>query len=133
LVKKLIVLLLLTLIPVYFALAGFTNITQAHTRAQALVHDLLINPEIMVFLGLIVALVVRRRSAMWWGMIVCFLYSYLSLGLVWGGFYSEGAFGRNTLNTSVVMAVIGFVASAFTYGMVYMIRRLIESQQNGTR
>jgi hypothetical protein len=132
LLKKLIVLLLLTLIPVYFALAGFTNITQATTRAQALVHDLLINPEIMVFLGVIVALVLRRRRAMWWGMIVCFLYAYLALGLVWGGFYSEGAFGRNTLNTAVVMAVIGCAASAFTYGMIYMISRLIQSQ-NGSR
>lgn len=122
--KKLLVLLFIALIPVYFALLGFRNIHSTETRSMALVHDLLINPEVMLLLGAIVALVLRKRSAMWWAMIVCFLYSYLGFGLVWGGFASEGAFGRNTVNTAALMAVIGFVAAAFISLMLTIVRRL---------
>jgi hypothetical protein len=132
--KKYALLLIIILIPVYFALFGYVYrgdplLEPANLRQ---VQALLVNVPINVLIGGAVALILRYLRAVWWAMIVCFLYSYLGLQIVWGGYQNEGLFGNNTLTTATLLSVAGFIGCLFTYGMFNIIRKSLRGDSAPT-
>jgi len=124
---KIIALLVLTGIPVILALFGYSGAAEQAPANIGLVRALSLSPWQSALLGALVSLILQHKRAIWWGMVVCFIYSYLNLGLVWGGFWSEGIFGRSILNGSATFAAIGFIGALFTYGMVNVIKKSLEN------
>lgn len=121
--KKALILLLLTLIPVYFALLGFMGPGDAEAVTHTKVKALLVNPFAVGMLGGITAIVLQHRRSMWWSMIVTFFYTWLGFGLVWGTFFEKGVFDMETMNLSAMFAVIGFVCAAIMHGFVSVLKR----------
>ncbi|HEU4965085.1 MAG TPA: hypothetical protein VFV52_14755 [Bacilli bacterium] len=122
--KKAFVLFLLTCIPVYFALFGYSGPADANSPANfEMVKDLLVNPISIGLLGGIVALILQTKRSMWWAMIVCFFYAYLGLGLVWGSFVEYGWTHRETLNLAAMLSVFGFVSALLLYFLTRLLKR----------
>lgn len=127
---KLLILLGLSLIPLLFVPFGYMNRgdVSALPASYTTVKVALVNPGTILILGAIVTLVMQSRRAMWWAMIVTFLYSYLGLGLIWGGF--SGPFASGLLNYAALFAVIGFVGALFVFLFLTLFKKMIEVSKN---
>ncbi|ASS74917.1 hypothetical protein CIG75_07930 [Tumebacillus algifaecis] len=128
--KKLLILLFLSLIPVFFVPFGYRNTGTLENlpASYTTVKVALVNPGTILLLGAIVTLVMQTRRSMWWAMIVTFLYSYLGLGLIWGGF--AGPFEAGLLNYAAVFAVYGFVGALFVFIFLTIFKKLLEVNRN---
>ncbi|MFD2169022.1 hypothetical protein [Tumebacillus lipolyticus] len=128
--KKLLILLALALIPLYLLPFGYHNkgVLEDLPSSYTTVKVALVNPGTILILGAIVTLIMQHRRSMWWAMLVTFVYSYLGLGLIWGGF--AGPFETGLLNYAALFAVIGFVGSLFVFIFLTIFRKLIEANKN---
>lgn len=126
--KKYIVLFLIALFPVILGIFGYHSLGD-ETDRPANMHVIaaaLVSIPINALIGGVIALLLKRRKAVWWAMLVCFLYSYFGFGITLGGFGKEGGWGIHTLNSAVLMAVVGYIGCLFTWGMYNVIRRQID-------
>jgi hypothetical protein len=120
-------LLLLILLPVLLALVGYNAWNDAPPKNYPLIRGLLVNPGTVAVLGGVVGMLLYRQRAMYWGMLVSFVYTYLALGLVWGSFSTLGVLDNHTLTTATLMSVVGFVAALFTMLLTRVLRRAIDA------
>ena len=127
--KKVIVLVLIAIIPVFFALFGYSGGAENPPASLNLVRALTLSPWLSALLGGVIALILRHKRAIWWSMVVVFVYSYLNLGLIWGMFWSEGLFSGSLFSAASTFAAMAFIGSAFTYGMLTVIRKVITIEQ----
>ncbi|PWK15807.1 hypothetical protein [Tumebacillus permanentifrigoris] len=125
--KRYLLLLLLMLFPVLLALVGYNSWTDNPPKNYALIRGLLVNPGTIAMLGGVVGMLLFRQRAMYWGMLVSFLYTYFALGLVWGSFSTLGVFDNHTLTTATLMSVVGFVAALFTMLLTRVLRKAIDA------
>ena len=130
--KKYIVLLLIALLPVILGICGVHHLGGSRVPETTLVLLAagMVNIPVNALIGGITALILRRRRAVWWAMMVCFFYSYFGFGILYGSFASEGGFGIHTLNSSVLLAVVGYIGCLFTYGMFNVIRGQLQRINN---
>ena len=100
---KYIVLLLIALLPVILGIFGYHGLGGEGAQAANMhvIATALVNIPINALIGGITALLLKRRKAVWWAMMVCFFYSYFGFGITYGLFSTEGGWGTNTLNSSV--------------------------------
>lgn len=124
---KALLLLVLTCIPVILALLGYSGAADQAPANIGMVRALSLSPWQSALFGGLVSLILQHKRAIWWAMVVCFFYAYLNLGLIWGGFWSEGIFGQSLLNGGATFAAIGFIGALFTFGMVNVIRKSLEN------
>ena len=83
---------------------------------------LTLSPWLSALLGGVIALILRHKRAIWWSMVVVFVYYYLNLGQIWGGFWSEGVFSGSLFSAASTFAAMAFIGAVFTYGMVTILR-----------
>jgi MFS family permease len=128
--KKLLILILIALIPVYFVPFGYMNTGNLEELPATYpkVKVMLVNPATIALIGAVVTLILQHRRAMWWAMLVTFVYSYLGLGLIWGGF--TGPFEQGLLNYSAVFAVIGFVGALFVFIFLTIFKKMVDVSKN---
>ncbi|KEO81183.1 hypothetical protein [Tumebacillus flagellatus] len=125
--KRYLLLLLIVLLPVLFSLLGYNYYSDAPPKNLPLIKALLVNPATIAVLGGIVGMLLYQQRAMYWGMVVTFLYSFLSLGLQWGTFKQYGVFYNHTLTTATLLSVVGFVGALFTLLVMRVLRKTLDA------
>jgi len=116
---------LIAFLPVLLEIAG------AESKMLGVI---LVSIPVSLLIGAATSLILRRRGAIWWAMIITFLFQYFAAGLIWNQFDTLGFWGRDIINTASMLAIAAFIAALFTYGLVIVFKKqiaLMRDQQAG--